>query len=529
MLDFFKKRTARVKDDLLSGLTVALAMVPEAVAFALIAGLAPLTGLYAAFIIGLLTSILGGRPGMISGATGALAVVIVSLVRDHGPEYVFPAVVLMGFIQIAIGIARLGKLIRLVPYPVMLGFVNGLAIVIFMAQLTAFQTPVEGALPDDHGHTATQWMTGTPLVIMIALTAITMAIIAFLPRLTRAIPATLAGIVVTTLLATFVLPLFGYETKTVFDLAGSIKGGFPTFNFPVDPMTWASLFTMETFWIILPYSLILAAVGLIESLMTMSLIDEITQTHGRGNRECIGQGTANIVTGLFGGMGGCAMIGQSLINVNSGGRTRISGIAAAIFLLLFIMFLSPVIEVIPMAALVGVMFMVVIGTFEWASLRMYRKIPNSDLLVMITVTAVTVFLHNLALAVFIGVVIAALVFAWQQATYLAADIKHNEFGSKIYQLHGPLFFGSVTRFRELFDPTNDPDDVVIDFYYTRVADQSGLEAINALATRYKNAGKRLHLTHLSQECRQLLDKATEFVEVNYSEDPQYHVSTDRLD
>ncbi|MEQ9453111.1 MAG: SulP family inorganic anion transporter [Phycisphaeraceae bacterium] len=531
MLNFFIKRTAGVKDELLSGLTVALAMVPEAVAFALIAGLAPLTGLYAAFTVGLITAVIGGRPGMISGATGALAVVIVSLVRDHGPEYIFPAVVLMGIIQIGVGIARLGKLIRLVPHPVMLGFVNGLAIVIFMAQLESFHVPVEGAAltaTDGHGHAVTQWMTGTPLFIMIGLVALTMAIITFLPRLTRAIPATLAGIVITTLIATFLLPVFGLDTRTVQDLAGSIKGGFPTFEFPVSPMTWGSLLTLDTFWIILPYSLILAAVGLIESLMTMSLIDEITETRGRGNRECIGQGVANITTGMFGGMGGCAMIGQSLINVNSGGRRRISGIAAALFLLLFIMFLSPIIEVIPMAALVGVMFMVVIGTFEWASLRMYKRVPTSDLFVMITVTAVTVFLHNLALAVFIGVIIAALVFAWQQATYLAADIKHNEHGSKIYQLHGPLFFASVTRFRDLFDPANDPDDVVIDFYYTRVLDQSGLEAINALATRYANAGKRLHLTHLSAECRDLLDKAAEFVEVNISEDPQYHVSTDRL-
>ncbi|QDU71649.1 SulP family inorganic anion transporter [Mucisphaera calidilacus] len=529
MLDFFTRRTSGLKDDLLSGLTVALAMVPEAVAFALIAGLAPLTGLYAALTVGLITAAIGGRPGMISGATGALAVVIVSLVRDHGPEYVFPAVVLMGLIQIAVGLLRLGKLIRLVPHPVMLGFVNGLAIVIFMAQLDSFKIPAETAELDSHGHAASAWMTGTPLYIMIALTALTMAIIAFLPRLTRVVPATLAAIVVTSLLATFALPAFGLETRTVYDLAGSIQGGFPTFDFPVSPMTWQTLLTLETIEIILPYSLILAAVGLIESLMTMSLIDEITQTHGRGNRECIGQGVANITTGMFGGMGGCAMIGQSLINVNSGGRTRVSGIAAALFLLLFIMFLSPVIEVIPMAALVGVMFMVVIGTFEWASLRMYKKIPTSDLLVMITVTAVTVFLHNLALAVFVGVIIAALVFAWQQATYLAADTKYNEHGSKIYQLHGPLFFGSVTRFRELFDPNNDPDDVVIDFYYTRVVDQSGLEAINSLATRYANLGKRLHLTHLSEECRQLLDRAKKFVEVNISEDPHYHVSTDRLD
>ncbi len=529
MLDIITKQTAGLKDEVLSGLTVALALVPEAIAFALIAGLSPLTGLYAAFMVGLITAAVGGRPGMISGATGALAVVVVALVKDHGIEYLFPAVVLMGLIQVAVGIARLGKLIRLVPHPVMLGFVNGLAIVIFMAQLDSFKIPFDvfdaGGSLVDHG---TRWMGGQTLAVMITLVALTMAIIALLPKLTRALPATLVAIVVVTLVSAYLLPVFGLQTRTVYDLAGSIRGGFPAFEFPVSPMTWGTLFSFKTLGIILPYSLILAAVGLIESLMTMSLIDEITETRGRGNRECIGQGIANIATGMFGGMGGCAMIGQSLINVKSGGRRQVSGIAAALFLLLFIMFLSPVIEVIPMAALVGVMFMVVIGTFAWATLRMYRKVPWSDLIVMVVVTGVTVFAHNLALAVLIGVIISAIVFAWQQATYLAVDVKFNEFGSKIYQMHGPLFFGSVSRFRDLFDPANDPDDVVIDFYYTRVVDQSGLEAINALAIRYNTAGKRLHLCHLSAECRDLLDKARDFVEVNISEDPHYHVSTDRL-
>jgi len=528
-LDLFKKRTVGFKDEVLSGLTVALALVPEAIAFALIAGLSPLTGLYAAFMVGLITAVVGGRPGMISGATGAMAVVIVSLVKDHGVEYLFPAVVLMGFIQIGVGLARLGKLIRLVPHPVMLGFVNGLAIVIFLAQLDSFKLPFTAF--DSQGNLIDQgsyWMGGQTLAVMLGLVALTMAIIALLPKLTRALPATLVAIVVVTLVSAYLLPVFGLETRTVYDLAGSIHGGFPAFEFPVLPMTWGTLLSLKTLRIILPYSLILAAVGLIESLMTMSLIDEITETRGRGNRECIGQGIANIVTGMFGGMGGCAMIGQSLINVKSGGRRQVSGIAAALFLLVFIMFLSPVIEIIPMAALVGVMFMVVIGTFAWASLRMYRKIPWSDLIVMVIVTGVTVFAHNLALAVLIGVIISAVVFAWQQATHLAVDVKFNDFGSKIYQMHGPLFFASVTRFLDLFDPANDPDDVVIDFYYTRVLDQSGLEAINTLAVRYKNVGKRLHLCHLSTECRELLDKAREFVEVNISEDPHYHVSTDRL-
>lgn len=529
MLDFFKRQSTGLKDELLSGLTVALALVPEAVAFALIAGVSPLTGLYAAFMIGLITSILGGRPGMISGATGAIAVVVVALVHQHGVEYLFPAVVLMGIIQVAVGIGRLGKLIRLVPHPVMLGFVNGLAIVIFMAQLESFTLPVD--VVDEAGNFvghSSQWMTGMPLAIMLILVALTMAIIHFLPKFTRAVPSSLAAIVTVSLIAAFGLPMIGLDTRTVYDLAGSIKGGFPPFEFPVAPMTWSTLLTFETLKIIFPYSAIMAGVGLIESLMTMSLIDEITDTRGRGNRECIGQGVANIATGMFGGMGGCAMIGQSLINVNSGGRRRASGIAAALFLLAFIMFLSPLIERIPMAALVGVMFMVVIGTFEWASLRMWRKVPNSDILVMLVVTLVTVFLHNLALAVLVGVIIAALVFAWQQAVHLGADIKIDDNGTKIYQLHGPLFFASVTQFRDLFNAAQDPDDVVIDFYYTRVYDQSGLEAINALAERYSKAGKTLHLRHLSPECRNLLDRAQDFVEVNLTEDPHYHVSTDRL-
>jgi len=529
MFDFFKRRSTGLKDEILCGLTVALAMVPEAVAFAIIAGIHPLHGLYAAFMVGLITSIFGGRPGMISGATGALAVVIVALIAQHGIAYLFPAVVLMGLIQIGVGVLRLGKFIRLVPHSVMLGFVNGLAIVIFMAQFASFREPVR----DEAGRVVSfdgPWLVGGSLATLIILALLTMAIIHFLPKLTRAVPSSLAAIVSVTLIATFGLPLLGLDTKTVGDIAGSIKGGWPWewFAFPFGDMTWATMLSLETLKIILPYSLILAAVGLIESLMTLTLIDEITDTRGRGNRECIGQGLANILTGMFSGMGGCAMIGQSLINVNSGARGRASGISAALFLLMFILFLSPLIEVIPMAALVGVMFMVVIGTFEWTSLRMWRKVPASDIVVMLIVTGVTVFAHNLALAVLIGVIVSALVFAWQHATHLGADTHFNEFGAKIYQLHGPLFFGSASHFRDLFDPSSDPDDVVIDFYYTRVYDQSGLEAINALAERYAKAGKQLHLRHLSAECRDLLDRARDLVEVNISEDPHYHVSADRL-
>ena len=529
IFDLLLRQSRGAKDEILAGLTVALALVPEAVAFAIIAGINPLHGLYAAFMVGLITSICGGRPGMISGATGSLAVVMVALVARHGINYLFPTVILMGVIQILIGVLRLGKFIRMVPYPVMLGFVNGLAIIIFLAQLASFHEPVRnaaGRVVSFHG----PWLTGEKLWVMIGLSLFTMAIIYLLPKLTRAVPAALAAIVIVTLIAFFGLPMLGLHTRTVGDIAGSLKGGWPWqwFDFPFGTMTWAQLFSLSTLKIILPYSVILAFVGLIESLMTLSLIDEITDTRGRGNRECIGQGLANVVTGFFSGMGGCAMIGQSLINVNAGARRRLSGITAALALLAFIVFLSPVIQVIPMAALVGVMFMVVIGTFEWATLHMWRKVPLADLLIMLLVVGVTVFASNLALAVLIGVIVSALVFSWQHAIHLGADTKYNEFGAKIYQLHGPLFFGSATHFRDLFDHENDPEDVVIDFYYTRVYDQSGLEAINALAERYARDGKRLHLRHLSRECQELLDRASDLVEVNLSEDPNYHVSVDRL-
>ncbi len=582
MLNYFRSFQGTARQDVLSGLTVALALVPEAIAFAFVAGVSPLIGLYSAFFLGLITAVAGGRPGMISGATGAMAVVVTGLVALHGVPYLFYAVLLCGAIQITLGLLRLGKLIRLVPHPVMLGFVNGLAIVIGMAQLGSFKTlSIDGTL---------DYMGGTRLAVMAMLVVATMGIIYFLPRLTSAVPASLAAILTVTFLAAAINSQTAGEnlTPTVRDMLVTntqakavrdankvktgelidevpapdgfrlvpvvedshdealrlddaevasaiasvepgdvgLKGGLPI-PFLLEDYTLPPL-SLETLWIILPFSLILAGVGLIESLMTLSLIDEITQTRGRGNRECIGQGLANVICGFFGGMGGCAMIGQSLINVNSGGRGRLSGITAAVCLLLFVLFLAPLIEQIPMAALVGVMFMVVIGTFEWASLRMFTKMPAADVAVMVLVTAYTVVMHDLATAVILGVVVSALVFAWKHATHIAADVSLNEFGSKIYQLHGPLFFASVSEFKGLFDPAGDPDDVVIDFYYTRVYDQSGLEAIHKLAEQYESAGKRLHLTHLSQECRTLLDRAGEFVEVNLSEDPQYHVATDRL-
>ncbi|MDH5767194.1 MAG: SulP family inorganic anion transporter [Gammaproteobacteria bacterium] len=496
------------QNEILSGLTVALALVPEAVAFAFVAGVDPLVGLYAAFMVGLLASIFGGRPGMISGATGAMAVVMVALVAEHGVEYLFAAVVLTGLLQILAGILRLGKFIRIVPHPVMLGFVNGLAIVIFLAQIQHFQVADANGVKD--------WMTGQTLLIFAGLILLTMAIIHFLPKLTSMVPSSLAAIIVVSLL---VIGL-NIETNTVGDLA-SIEGGFPSFHLPGVP------FNLETLMIILPYSIVLAAVGLIESLLTLSLIDEITNTRGRGNRECVGQGIANTVTGFFGGMGGCAMIGQSMINVNSGGHQRLSGISAALFLLAFILFASSLIEQIPMAALVGVMFIVVLGTFEWSSLRIMGKIPLHDAFVLILVSGVTVA-TDLAVAVVVGVIVSALVFAWEHAKRINVKGYDTEYGIRVYELNGPLFFGSVKNFRDLFDPENDPQEVIIEFQNSRVADHSAIEAIDNLAERYIKAGKTLHLRHLSPECSELLTKAGDLVEVNLMEDPTYHVADDKL-
>lgn len=498
-------------DDILSGLTVALALVPEAVAFAFVAQVDAIVGLYAAFMVGFIASILGGRPGMISGATGALAVVMVELVMNHGKEYLFLAVILMGMIQLLAGVCRLGKFIRLVPHPVMLGFVNGLAIVIFLAQLQHFKVEGENGLV---------WMAGWPLAMLIGLVVLTMLIIKFLPKLTRMIPSSLAAIIVVTFLVNIFNLDQGFGVKLVGDIT-SIKGSLPSFHVP--EVAW----TLETLWIILPYSCIFAAIGLIESLLTLQLIDELTETQGKSNRECLGQGAANVVTGFFGGMGGCAMIGQSMININSGGLGRLSGVSAALFLLSFILFGYWIIEIIPIAALVGVMFMVVFGTFEWSSFRIIPKIPKSDAFVLILVSAVTV-VTDLAIAVVLGVIVSALVFAWRASCQINVKRYHDEQGNLIYELHGPLFFGSKQNFALLFTPKEDPEDVTIDFRHTRVYDHSGLEAIDALAERYIKQGKKLHLIHLSPECKALLEKAGDLVEVNISEDPHYHVATDRL-
>jgi SulP family sulfate permease len=520
MFEFHFSKVASFKNDLLSGLTVALALVPEAVAFAFVAGVDPLVGLYAAFMVGLITACIGGRPGMISGVTGALAVVMVSLVADHGVEYLFITVVLMGLLQITAGVLKLGKFIRMVPYPVMLGFVNGLAIVIFLAQLGQFGEAgqagwLHGTFMQD-SIVDVAWLQGEQLYMLFGLVLLTMFIIHFLPRLTKALPSSLVAILVVTAL---VLGL-DLNTKVVGDIA-SISGGLPSFHVPVVP------FNLETLFIILPYAVILAAIGLIESLLTLRLIDEITETRGRGNRECIGQGVANTFTGFFGGMGGCAMIGQSMINVNSGGRGRLSGISAAVYLLLFILVGSTLIEQIPLAALIGVMFIVVIGTFEWSSFRIVGKVPRSDALILVTVSAVTVA-TDLAFAVIVGVIISTLVFAWEHAKFIRIDAREDHKGSTVYAVTGPLFFGSATSFLERFDPKNDNDDVIIDFARSRVADHSALEAIDTLAERYLNAGKKLHLVHLSEECRKLLTKAGNLVEVNVIEDPKYFVAEDSL-
>ncbi len=491
------------KNEILSGLTVALALIPEAVAFALIAGLSPLTGLYAAFVMGLVTSILGGRPGMISGATGAVAVVIAALAISHGVEYIFACVILAGILQLVAGFLKLGKLMRLVPHPAIFGFVNGLAIIIFMSQLDQFKD------------TSGAWLTGASMYMLLGLVLFTMLIIWGLPKISKAVPASLTAILSVFGLVYF----FGIDTKTVGDMA-SIQGGFPPFHIPQVP------FTFETLQVIFPYAAVMAGVGLIESLLTLNIIDEITETRGQGNREAVAQGAANILSGFFSGMGGCAMIGQSLINISSGARARLSGIVASVMLLVFIMFGSSLIEMMPMAALTGLMIMVAIGTFEWASFSNFNKMPKSDIFVMVLVTLVTAFLHNLALAVIIGVIISALVFAWENSKRIRARKHIDEAGVKHYEIYGPLFFASVAVFSEKFDVLNDPEEVIIDFKESRVVDMSAIEALNKITDRYQKVGKKVHLKHLSPDCVKLLKNAEEIIDVNVLEDPHYKVAVD---
>ncbi|MVO16730.1 SulP family inorganic anion transporter [Parasedimentitalea huanghaiensis] len=508
---------ARVRTEILSGLTVALALVPEAVAFAFVAGVNPLVGLYAAFMVGLITALFGGRPGMISGATGALAVVMVALVAQHGVEYLFATVVLMGILQVIAGVMHWGKFIRLVPHPVMLGFVNGLAIVIFLAQMTQFKVPGSGG---------EEWLSGMSLFLMLGLVGLTMLIIWGTPKITSVIPAPLAGIGI----VAAVVIIFGLDVPRVGDMA-SIQGGFPMFHNPFGEGvglygTALAPFNFETLQIILPYALILAAIGLIESLLTLNLVGEIIGKRGGTSQECMAQGASNVVTGFFGGMGGCAMIGQSMINVKSGGRTRIAGLAAALFLLLFIVWASSLIEQIPLAALVGVMFMVVIGTFAWNSLKIMRKVPPMDAFVIVLVTVVTV-MTDLAIAVVVGVIVSALAYAWNNARRIHANVRDSESdkGARVYEIEGPLFFGSTDGFIELFDVENDADRVIVDFARSRVVDQSALQAIEALAGKYEDAGKSLSLRHLSRDCHQLLTKAGHLM-IDSDDDPDYAVAVD---
>ena len=493
--------------DTLAGLTVSLALVPEAIAFAFVAGVAPLVGLYAAFIVGLVTAVLGGRPGMISGATGALAVVMVSLVLQQGAEYLFATVVLMGILQLIAGALRWGKFIRMIPHPVMLGFVNGLAIVIGLAQLEQFK------IIDGDG--TKTWMEGSLLYTTLALIALTMALIWITPKLTKFIPAPLLAIGV----VTFAVIGFDIDVPRIGDLA-SMAGGLPSFAIPMVPLT------LETLTIIAPYALILAAIGLIESLLTLNLVGDMTEQRGGASQECLAQGTANLITGFFGGMGGCAMIGQSMINVKSGARTRLSGIMAALFLLSFILFTSTAIEQIPIAALIGVMFMVVIGTFAWNSIRILFKVPLSDALVVVVVTFVTV-IEDLAIAVVVGVIMSALVYAWNAAKRIDAVRRASirEEGALVYEIQGPLFFSSTAGFRELFDFANDPETVIIDFAASRVVDQSALQAIDDVAAKYNSIGKRVMLRHLSHDCHRLLAKSGQLI-VDSDDDPDYQVAAD---
>ncbi|MES2238908.1 MAG: SulP family inorganic anion transporter [Bacteroidota bacterium] len=501
LFDFSQK--VNYKTEILAGLTVAMTMIPESLSFAILAGFPPLVGLYGAFIMGLVTAIFGGRPGLVSGGAGATVIVLIALMKSHGLDYVFAAVALAGVIQILIGLFKLGKFIRLVPQPVMYGFVNGLAIVIFMSQLEQFKTIVNGE---------SVWLSGSPLYIMLGLVALTIGIVLGFPKISKTIPASLVAIMVV-----FALVLgFGIETKTVADIA-SVSGGFPPFHIPNIPLN------LETFQLILPYGLIMACVGLTEGLLTLNLVDEITATKGNGNRECLAQGSANILNGFFFGMGGCPMIAQTLVNLSAGSRARLSGIIAALTILCIVLFGAPVIEKLPMAALVGVMFMVAIGTFEWISFRIINKMPKQDIFVGVLVAIITIVLHNLALAVLIGVIISALVFAWESAKRIRAKKFIDEKGVKHYEIYGPLFFGSTTAFAEKFDVVNDPNEVIIDFKESKIADMSAIDAVNKITERYTKAGKKVYLRYLSDDCRQLLHNAQGIIEVNIMEDPSYKV------
>lgn len=506
LFDFSKK--INYKNELLAGFTVAMTMIPESLSFAILAGLSPLTGLYAAFMMGLVTAVFGGRPGMVSGGAGATIVVLIALIKTHGVEYLFATVILAGIFQMLVGIFRWGKFVRLIPQPVMYGFLNGLAVIIFMAQVEQFK------IVNENG--TTSWLHGTTLYIMSGLTLLTIAIVYFFPKITKVVPASLVAILV----VFGIVVGFGIHTKTVADIA-SISGTLPAFHIPDLP------FSMETLQIIFPYALVMAGVGLIESLLTLSMVDEITNTKGNTNKESVAQGLANMANGFFGGMGGCAMVAQTLVNLNAGSRARLSGIIASITILVIILVGAPFIEKIPMAALVGVMMMVAISTFQWVSIRIVNKMPKSDIFVGITVALITIILHNLALAVLVGVIISALVFAWDNAKRIRAKKHTDENGVKYYQISGPLFFGSVTTFIDKFDPVNDPDQVVIDFRESRIVDMSAIDALDKLSKKYAQQNKKLHLKHLSEDCRKMLKNAEAVIEVNVQDDPTYKVMPEK--
>lgn len=498
MNTFFQKfipKNFNLRIEILAGLTVAMTMIPESLSFAILAGLSPLTGLYAAFLMGIVTAILGGRPGMVSGGAGATIVVLIALITSHGVEYLFATVILSGLIQIMVGGFKLGKFVRLIPQPVMYGFLNGLAVIIFMSQLEQFKIQTSNGF---------SWLQGTQLYTMLILTGLTVAIVYFFPKISKAIPASLVAIIVI-----LSIVYFGeIETKKVLDIA-EISGSLPTFHIPTIP------FSLETLYIIFPYALMVASVGLVESLLTLNMVDEITNTKGNTNQEAIAQGAANITNGFFGGMGGCAMVAQTLVNINSGARTRISAIIGAITILIIILVGAPLIGQIPMAALVGVMMMVSISTFQWASFRIVKKMPRSDIFVGITVTLITIILHNLALAVLIGVTISALVFAWDNSKRIRARQIIDENGTKIYQIYGPLFFGSVANFSEKFDIENDPQNIVIDFKESRVVDMSALDILHKLNLKYIAQGKNLSVRNLSSDSIRLIKNAENIIEINY--------------
>lgn len=492
-----------IKNEVLAGLTVAMTMVPESLSFAILAGLSPLTGLYAAFLMGIVTAVLGGRPGMVSGGAGATVVVLIALASSHGVEYLFAAVALAGLIQLLVGLLKLGKFVRLIPQPVMYGFLNGLAIIIFMAQIAQFKVVENGS---------SSWMQGSALAVMVGLTLLTIAIVFILPKITKAVPSSLVAIIIVFGLVYFL----NIDTKKVIDIA-SVSGSFPAFHIP------NISFTIENLKIIFPYAAIMASVGLIESLLTLNMVDEITNTKGRSNREACAQGIANVTNGFFGGMGGCAMVAQTLVNIDAGARTRISAIVGAVTILIIILVGGPVIEQIPMAALVGVMMMVAVGTFEWISFRIITKMPKSDIFVGMLVAVITVLLHNLALAVLIGVLISALVFAWDSAKRIRARKTIDANGVKNYEIYGPLFFGSTTTFIEKFDVENDPESIIIDFKESRIVDMSAIEALKKVIGKYRSQSKEVTLRHLSKDCIQLLENAEGFIDVNIDDDPTYIV------